>query len=138
MDHTPTCILGLKGQHTSNSREVKCVIHWIKSLVNYFLVGYKYMTIFSLIFFLLQASLPASYFRIDTCNSRCVEFDFAFFFIYRSWQSLFWCAKVNICSDDSTDSLNETKHAHQLDKLLKCLLSDTSVWFKSHPPPLSS
>lgn len=106
----------------------------IKSLVNYFLVGYKYMTIFSLIFFLLQASLLASFLRIDTRNSRCVEFDFAFFFIYRSWQSLFWCAEVNICSDDSTDSLNETKHAHQLDKLLKSLLSDTSVWFKSPPP----
>lgn len=86
-------------------------------------------------FFLLQASLLASFLRINTCNSRCVEFDFAFFFIYRSWQSLFWCAEVNICSDDSTDSLNETKHAHQLDKLLESLLSDTSVWFKSHPPP---
>lgn len=85
-------------------------------------------------FFLLQASLLASFLRINTCNSRCVEFDFAFFFIYRSWQSLFWCAEVNICSDDSTDSLNETKHAHQLDKLLESLLSDTSVWFKSPPP----
>lgn len=53
LDHTPT--LGLMGQHTSNSREVKCVIRWIKSLVNYF-ISYKYMTIFSLIFFIAGKS----------------------------------------------------------------------------------
>lgn len=125
---------GPKGQHSYNSREVKCVTQWNKKSSKLFPCRLQIYDDFLSYFFLLQASLLASFLRIDTRNSRCVEFDFAFFFIYRSWQSLFWCAEVNICSDDSTDSLNETKHAHQLDKLLKSLLSDTSVWFKSPPP----
>lgn len=87
----------------------------IKSLVNYFLVGYKYMTIFSLIFFIIADKSTCLIFTYWYLQQQmcliwfCVLFHLSVLkklILMRRGEYMFWWLKWK----REFDSLNEAKH----------------------------